>query len=155
MRLPFYLSLLVTLFSASPAFAHGAAIAHRKATAIEIRATYDNGEPMEKAQVTVYAPDDPTTPWLKGETTQEGTFTFIPDPDLNGDWDVKVRQSGHGDLVTIPVESSESPSSPPTEARSDWQGGGYTPLQKAMMAALGVWGFIGTALFFARNQSNS
>jgi len=154
MRWQFFLYLTVSLFSAAPVWAHGAAIEHRRTSAIEIRATYDSGEPMANAQVTVYAPSDPTKPWLKGTTTEKGTFVFVPDPDISGDWDVKVRQSGHGDLVSIPVENTEADTAAEQAQASDsWRGGNYTPLQKAMMAALGIWGFIGTALFFARNQS--
>jgi nickel transport protein len=155
MRGQFFLYLTLSLVSAAPVLAHGVAIEHRRTSAIEIRATYDSGEPMANAQVTVYAPDDPSTPWLKGTTTEEGTFVFVPDPDLTGDWDVKVRQSGHGDLVSIPVEKTEATatSDEQAQASNSWRGGNYTPLQKLMMAALGIWGFIGTALFFARNQS--
>jgi nickel transport protein len=154
MRWQFFLSLVVTLGSASPVFAHGVAIEHRKTSAIEIRATYDSGEPMSNAQVTVYAPNNPTEPWLKGTTAEDGTFAFVPASEVSGEWDVKVRQSGHGDLISIPVESGEEASPQPVQASKSWQGGNYTPLQKVIMAALGVWGFIGTALFFARNQSN-
>lgn len=156
MRWQFLIYLTLSLLSADPVLAHGAAIAHRKTSAIEIRATYDSGEPMSEAQVTVYAPNDPTTPWLKGTTREDGTFVFVPDPDVTGNWDVKVRQSGHGDLVSIPFEKTKTPeetTSDQAQVSDSWQGGNYTPLQKAMMAALGVWGFVGTALFFSRNQS--
>ncbi|MFB6274900.1 MAG: carboxypeptidase regulatory-like domain-containing protein [Halothece sp.] len=155
MRWQVFLSLAITLFSTPPALAHGVAIAHRQTSAIEIRATYDNGKPMSNAQVVVYAPNNPAEPWLKGTTTQEGTFAFVPDRDIQGDWDVKVRKSGHGDLISIPIENSETGSPQQTQASNRWQGGNYTPLQKAIMAALGVWGFIGTGLFFARNKSNN
>lgn len=154
MRWQFFLYLSLCFFNATPVLAHGAAIEHRTTRAIEIRATYDSGDPMANAQVTVYAPSDPTTPWLKGTTSEDGTFVFAPDPEMTGNWDVKVRQSGHGDLVSIPVEDAEATPTPEATSASDsWQGGNFTPLQKAMMAALGVWGFVGTALFFARNQS--
>jgi len=157
MRWQFFLYLTLSFFSAAPALAHGVAIEHRRTSAIEIRAIYDSGEPMANAQVTVYAPSDPTTPWLKGTTTEEGTFVFVPNPEITGEWDVKVRQSGHGDLVSIPVENTEATaaSDEQAQASNSWQGGNYTPLQKAMMAALGIWGFIGTALFFTRNQSEN
>ncbi|MDR9402477.1 MAG: carboxypeptidase regulatory-like domain-containing protein [Halothece sp. Uz-M2-17] len=154
MRWQLFLYLTLSLLSATPVLAHGAAIEHRKTSAIEIRATYDSGKPMANAQVTVYAPNDPTTPWLKGTTREDGTFIFVPDSDLSGNWDVKVRQSGHGDLVSIPLEkTSANTTSDQVQASNTWQGGNYTPLQKAIMAALGIWGFIGTALFFTRNQS--
>lgn len=161
MRWQFYLFLMLSVFSATPALSHGVAIAHRKASAVEIRATYDNGEPMANAQVKIYAPNNPTEPWLQGTTREDGTFVFIPNSELSGDWDIQVRQAGHGNLVTVPVapvaSSGETPDSPqPEQASSDtWQGGTYTPLQKIVMAVLGIWGFLGTALFFARNQDQN
>ena len=166
MRLPVFLTLTATLLGAAPVFAHGVAIEHRRAEAIQIRATYDSGEPMSNAQVVVYAPDNPAEPWLKGTTTEEGTFTFVPESEAtSGSWDVRVRESGHGDIISIPVVSespqqaqatSESAPTPSTtNSSSSWEGGGYTPLQKAIMIALGVWGFVGTALFFSRRSPKS
>jgi len=148
------LAVAIILFPTAPVLAHGSVIEHRQANAIEIRASYDNGDPMAEAQVTVYAPDEPTDPWLKGTTAEDGTFAFVPDPNLEGDWDVRVRKAGHGELISIPSEDSQSSRSQSVQSNNNWQGGGYTRLQKALMAALGVWGFIGTALFFARNRSN-
>jgi len=142
-------------------WAHGANISYQQTQAIEIQAQYDGGTPMDNAQVTVYAPDDPANPWLKGMTDAEGKFTFSPDPTVTGNWDVKVRQAGHGDLVSIPIAGNANGdggggenntvqiATAPTSMNS-----GYTPLQKAVMAAVGVWGCVGTALFFARRKSS-
>ena len=134
------------------ALAHGAKIQYRQTEAISIQATYDDGKPMKKAQVVVYAPSDLTTPWLTGVTNEEGYFSFVPDGDISGNWDVKVRQSGHGDIISIPItegkllaDTSKDMSLPSNV--------GYTSMQKIVMAAAGVWGFIGTALFFFRKQS--
>lgn len=154
MRWLWYFPVTIILFPTTPVIAHGTVIEHRQANAIEVRASYDNGEPMAEAQVTVYAPEDPTDPWLKGTTAEDGTFAFVPDTDFKGDWDVRVRKAGHGELISIPIEDSQSSRSQSAQASNNWQGGGYTRLQKALMAVLGVWGFIGTALFFARNRSN-
>ena len=84
--------------------AHGVAVEHRivMTPAIEINATYDSGEPMANAQIAVYAPNDPATPWLQGMADQRGRFIFVPDRSQVGSWDVKVRKAGHGDLISIP-----------------------------------------------------
>jgi len=145
-----WLALLLLPATATAARAHGTTIAHRQATAIEIRATYDNGEPMRDAQVVVYAPDDPSEPWLRGSTDERGRFVFVPEAEQTGEWDVKVRQSGHGDIVSIPVEPGDGSAI----ARGNWSGGGYSPLQKVAIGAVGVWGFVGTALFFARKKDD-
>lgn len=125
------------------AFAHGAKITYQTTQAIEIRATYDTGSPMSGAQVTIYAPDDPSKPWATGTCDENGRFTFTPDPSKPGTWDVQVRHSGHGGMVHIPVG----------EATQASGGTGYTPLQIVLMAGCVVWGFIGTTLFFTRRKS--
>ncbi|MGK7925066.1 MAG: carboxypeptidase regulatory-like domain-containing protein [Spirulina sp.] len=137
-----------------PAFSHGTDLQYRSVEAIQIQATYDSGEPMTDARVTVYAPDAPETPWLTGNTDKNGYFLFIPDRSLPGNWDIKVRQSGHGNITTIPIGKIES-----VDTSQEWSSRGtYSPLQKAVMALLGIWGFIGTALYFSgrkRTKTNA
>jgi len=126
-----------------PAYAHGAKIEYTIGMTVEIVATYDSGEPMAEAQVTVYAPDDPSTPWMTGVCDDEGRFSFTPDTTITGTWDVQVRQAGHGDIVHIPIGA---------DSTSDGSGG-YTPLQIALMAVCVIWGSIGTALYFSRRRA--
>ena len=139
------LALLLTLGLTMTAAAHGARVEYKTSMAVEIHATYDTGEPMGGGQVTVYAPDDPSTPWLTGVCDEDGRFTFTPDPSKPGTWDVQVRQSGHGDMVHIPIGESMAVAG----------GTGYTPLQIVLMAACVVWGFVGAALFFSRRRTLS
>jgi nickel transport protein len=153
-----FLFLLFSSGLSEPVLAHGARIDYQQTSAIVIRATYDDGTPMAEAQAVVYAPDDPTNPWLKGTTNEAGEFSFVPDPDLAGNWDVKVRQSGHGDIVSIPLDSgaiaSEETSAMSSNANVA-KSAGYSTGQKLLMAIAGIWGFIGTALFFARKPNNT
>jgi nickel transport protein len=148
--------LLFLLFSSGiskPALAHGARIDYQQTSAIVIRATYDDGTPMAKAQAIVYAPNDPATPWLKGMTDESGKFSFIPDPDLAGNWDIKVRQSGHGDIISIPLDTgkiAQETSEKMDSGNSLTNSANYSSSQKVIMAIAGAWGFIGTALFFSR-----
>ena len=157
--------LLFLLFSSGlsePVLAHGARIDYQQSSAIVIRATYDDGTPMAEAQAVIYAPNDPTNPWLKGTTNESGEFSFVPDPDLSGNWDVKVRQAGHGDIVSIPLDSGAIAAEDSTIAMSSKasmanvaKSSGYSTGQKLLMAIAGIWGFIGTALFFARKPNNT
>ena len=124
-------------------FAHGAKIEYTVNLEIEIVATYDNGEPMAGAQVVVYAPDDPSTPWLTGVCDDEGRFSFTPDTSKPGTWDVQVRLAGHGDIVHIPIGED-------TVATAGT--GGYTALQIALMSVCVIWGSVGTALYFLRRK---
>lgn len=125
--------------------AHGAHISYTTGTAVQIAAAFDSGEPMAGAQVTVFAPDDPATAWMTGTCDQAGRFTFLPDPAMPGNWEVQVRLAGHGDIVVIPVDATSVAGS---LVQSDSHAG-YSPFQIVIMSASVVWGFIGTALFFA------
>ena len=152
-KLYFFLTLLALSAVPKQVLAHGANIGYRQTSAITIEAKYDDGTPMANAQVVIYAPSDRATPWLKGTTDDSGNFTFVPDTDAEnvGDWDVKVRQAGHGDITSIPVTGNRENAA---DTQLSSTGAGYTPSQKVFMAAAGVWGFIGTALFFARSKSS-
>lgn len=165
------------------AHAHGAVVDFEKdAEAVQVKALFDNGEPMSGAQVAVYAPGDTSSPWVSGTTDQEGRFFFVPDASKGGSWDVEVRKAGHGDTIEVPVQQADEGTAETGEGRTPnashdtpntgqggaagedvdavaskeatGQGGtGFGPLQIALMGALGVWGFIGTALFFARKKT--
>ena len=141
-------------------FAHGTMINYSPKESIELEAKFDNGNPMKNAQVVIYTPNNPTTPWLTSTTDDYGKFVFTPDYTQQGNWTVKVRTAGHGSILNIPIESvpSESESSPPQNVASSEDKlksethSSPTLLQKLMMAATGVWGFVGTALFFSRSK---
>lgn len=156
--------VFLSLFGASAgAQAHGVRMQARETQAIEVNAEYDTGEPMAQAQVTVYAPNDPASPWLEGTTDKKGKFIFTPDSSQSGNWSVQVRQAGHGSIVNIPVDGNQasaganSVTAPVANTPQNSSGAAnFSPLQLILMGAAGVWGFIGTALFFMRgNKSNS
>ncbi len=156
------LSLLGVVICPGGAIAHGANIEYKSTNALQINATYDSGQPMSNAQVTIYAPDDPATPWLTGTTDENGRFIFVPEPTKIGNWEVKVRQAGHGDIISIPgaIPGVNSPSSinhnePNAENQSvssQNYSQNYTPMQKGLMIISVGWGFVGTALFFSRKS---
>lgn len=156
-RFYFFLTLLILIAAPKKVLAHGANIDYRETSAITIQAKYDDGKPMANAQVIIYAPSDRSTPWLKGITDKSGNFTFVPDTsnsENNGDWDIKVRQSGHGNIISIPATDSKLADHTSGNQLSSSQENGYSPAQKVVMAAAGVWGFVGTALFFSRSKSS-
>jgi nickel transport protein len=109
---------------------------------IEITALFDTGEPIQGGQVTVYAPDNPSTTWLSGTTDEEGRFSFTPDPEKPGTWAVQVRQAGHGDIVHIPFQGSEASNGTT----------GFSAIQIVVMGACVLWGLAGTALYFSRSK---
>lgn len=137
------LAISLSILLPAQAYAHGAKIEYTIGMTIEIAATYDNGEPMRGAQVTVYAPDDPSTPWLTGFCDDDGRFSFTPDTSKPGTWDIQVRQAGHGDIVHIPVAAGSI----------DNGSSNFTPLQIVLMSVCVIWGCTGTALYFRRRKS--
>lgn len=150
---------MLPMIGSAKALAHGTEIEYRQVQAVQIDATYAGGQPMANAQVTVYAPDDPSTPWMTGMTDEQGRFSFTPEPSQSGNWEVKVRQAGHGDIVTIPIQSASAeeaanPTATPQMAWLSGNQGNYTStVQKTLLGIAGVWGFFGTALFFARGKA--
>jgi nickel transport protein len=142
------LLLFPTLSVEKPAIAHGAKAEYKFTSAVEIKAQYDSGLPMKNAEITVYSPDNPTQPWQTGMTDEKGYFTFKPDASQTGYWEVKVRQAGHGTLISIPIKAENSLSQESTFLTQN--NPGLTPLQKGVMIASVIWGCIGTALFFQR-----
>lgn len=138
---------LLSLPFLSSVSAHGVEISYTatEAIVVEINAAFDTGEPMAEAQVAVYAPNDAAEPWMTGTADEDGLFTFIPDPDIPGTWEVVVRQSGHGDTVYVTIEADETGN---TVVNASGTSNPYTPAQMIMMGASVVWGCIGTALYF-------
>ncbi|QUS62045.1 carboxypeptidase-like regulatory domain-containing protein [Synechocystis sp. PCC 7338] len=155
----------------APIFAHGVKVEHRSVEAIAVAAQYDSGEPMAEAQVLVYAPDNASQPWLTGVTDKQGKFTFTPAGDRPGNWEVAVRQGGHGAMVTIPLQagganggtmdagSDQSDSdkmAPEITIASVPNAGALSPIQRGITIGAVIWGFVGTALFFTgKSQSHS
>jgi nickel transport protein len=141
-------------FAASSAMAHGVVLEQSRGEAVEVTATFDSGEPMSEGQVTVYSPADPAEPWATGTTDEKGRYVFMPDESRPGTWSVQVREAGHGASISVEVgESGEGESTDgsdgggPVETERTSSVGG-SPVQTGLMAALGLWGFVGTALFF-------
>lgn len=88
------------------AFTHGVLLSYESnGDQVEVLCRYDDGQLLSGANVTVFAPDDPTTPWLQGKTNQDGVFTFTPDKSRPGEWVIRARLDGHGGLARIPVEA--------------------------------------------------
>ncbi|TYO97423.1 FixH family protein [Desulfallas thermosapovorans] len=138
-----FITVLLMLWPVA-AFAHGVDINYQTKTAVEIVAKFDTGQPVSGAQVIVYAPDNPTEPWVTGKADENGRYIFTPDPSKPGTWDVQVRLAGHGGVVHVPVGGDNTAASGST---------GYGTIQIVVMSACVIWGFIGTALYFGRRKS--
>ena len=163
--------IFVTLSLPIKILAHGTKISYENTEAIVINAVYDTGEPMGKAQVSVYTPDNSSQPWLTGTTDERGRFLFQPDSTKSGDWEVRVRHLGHGGVVRVPVTSkaqtqdtqetqqkiTPDPSTPAqvVDVSQESNNLEYTPMQRGLMIASVIWGCVGTALFFSNRKKNA
>jgi nickel transport protein len=102
-----FFSLLNLLILQPNTHAHAIKIIPEISQAISLQAEYESGLPMQQAQVIVYAPNQPNKPWMQGMTNQDGKFIFIPDGKLSGNWQIKVSQAGHGNIINVPYFPAE------------------------------------------------
>ncbi|MEM6753331.1 MAG: carboxypeptidase-like regulatory domain-containing protein [Cyanobacteria bacterium P01_C01_bin.38] len=161
--------IFATLSLPTKTLAHGTKISYENTEAIVIKAAYDTGEPMGKAQISVYSPDNPSEPWLTGTTDEKGRFLFQPDSTKSGNWEVKVRHLGHGGVVKVPVTTAQpteiqqtQPTASPNSSTPEQvvrvpesDNLEYTPVQRGLMIASVIWGCVGTALFFLNRKKNA
>ena len=128
----------------APVFGHGARVIWElQGDSVHISASFDDGQPLNRAQVTVFSGAAPSVPYIVGMTDENGEFSFLPDREESLNWDVQVRSAGHGDMVHLSL--TEEP-----EAASEQ--GKFSTLQIVLMSACVVWGFAGTAFFFASRR---
>ena len=135
----------LVLLCSQPAWSHGAIATVTRTFSIEAR--YSSGEPMAPAQVVVYSPENPEEPWSTGQTNEAGEFVF--NPDTTGNWDVVIRQAGHGTSVSVPVETTQAESTAVASSEPS-----TSPVQRWASAGAALWGLVGTALFFSRGKQS-
>jgi nickel transport protein len=131
---------------ASPVAGHGTGYEILGSGGITIRAFFDSGEPLARANVKVFAPRE-TEPHATSVTDADGVFMFRPD--RPGVWVLQVLdRGGHGVRINCDVND--------TMVVEKTAGAGRIGLgQKMIMAACVLWGFVGTALFFRRGPAGA
>lgn len=150
----------LVLLCCQPGWSHGAIATVTRTFSVE--ASYSSGQPMASAQVVVYSPDNPHQPWTTGQTNEQGEFEFSPD--TAGNWDVVIRQAGHGATVSVPVEtlvvaseaaaSTEKSSASAALTTALVSSSPPNPLQRWVSAGAALWGMVGTVLFFSRGKQS-
>ena len=127
-----------------PVYGHGAWVTwEMQDDSVHISATFDDGQPLGLAQITVFSGAAPSVPYLVGMTDEYGEFSFLPDKGESLNWDVQVRSAGHGDIVHLSLTEDSTP---------DDKQDRFTTLQIVLMSTCVVWGFVGTAFFFASKR---
>ncbi len=128
----------------APVFGHGARVTWEiLGDSVHISASFDDGQPMDSAQVTVFSGAAPTVPYILGITDDYGEFAFVPDREESLNWDVQVRKAGHGNIVHVSLAE---------DSIADNEQDRFTTLQLVLMSVCVVWGFVGTAFFFASKR---
>lgn len=145
--LALFAAVVLACGAASSVSAHGVELEQSRGEAVEITATYDNGDPMSEGQVVVYSPEEPSEPWTTGTTDEQGRYVFIPDASKPGAWSVQVREAGHGANISVEVGGEKDSGVERVETEQTSSAGG-SAARTGLMVALGLWGFVGTALFF-------
>ena len=144
------LPFVIALF-ASTVLSHGVSVTWElRGDSVHVAGSFDDGQPMGNAQVTVFSGAAPSEPYLNGVTDGNGEFSFLPDKEESENWDIQLRKAGHGDIVHISLSNANTPVMRGGHGR-------FSVLQIVLMALCVVWGFIGTALFFAskRDKQNA
>lgn len=134
----------ILLLAALPIFGHGTEYEILAGGVVGVRAAFDTGLPMAEAPVLIFAPGE-SRPEQQTTTDRRGIVCFAPD--RPGTWVLQIRaEGGHGMRINLEVDESMLPMGAGRQeaALSAWQ--------KLAMAACGVWGFLGTALFFRRRR---
>ncbi|MDY7012007.1 MAG: carboxypeptidase regulatory-like domain-containing protein [Cyanobacteriota bacterium] len=144
-----FLALVSLLGFPTKAFAHALATDYALAAAnrLKIEAIFSTGEPFVEAKVVVYAPNDPSTPWMEGTTDEEGNFAFEPDPALPGDWVVEIGEYGHMDILTVPATERGIE----LDAISQVSPNNRNPLAIAV-GAMVIAGSVGTTVLLSRRK---
>ncbi|WP_299415715.1 hypothetical protein [Acaryochloris sp. IP29b_bin.148] len=110
---------------------------------VQFTAVFSTGEPHKNAKVKIYAPNDLSKPVLETQTDENGQFTLETDQKMPGEWEVSIGESGHQDILTVPVTHKgvnlNEISTVPT-----------TPSPQIPLVAIVLSGGMGSAVFATR-----
>ncbi len=123
---------------AKEAFAHGVVCEIKKSKAFVIKVEYDDGTPMDYAEVKIFSPDNKKIEHATGYTDKNGYFAFVPDKP--GKWLIKIDDGmGHGVTREIAVEKKMNLEKEVVH---------YFPLWLRVLVGLSIiWGLMGTMFF--------
>lgn len=126
---------------AESAWAHGVVVQTKLTPMVEVLGHYEDGRPLQQAQVKVFAPSDAEQPQFIGQTDDQGRYHFSPTE--AGQWEIFIRQAGHGGETVIAVEPTDDNKLVVANTPS-----GHSWAQRLIMVGAVLWGCIGTALYF-------
>ena len=96
------LTLLLVLWTATSAIAHGTGYRQSELRAVALEFFYSDGEKMSYREARVFSPKDGKFAAQTGRTDEAGRFAFVPD--CPGEWRVIVRdEEGHQCTASIAI----------------------------------------------------
>lgn len=118
----FSLIFIITLFFIPyNLWAHGVVYEVKEDKTIIIKVAYDDGEPMNYAEIKIFSPDNKNIEHQNGRTDKNGCFAFLPDE--IGEWKVVVNDGmGHGVVTEVKVEEAMKIEKTSYKAWPRWQG---------------------------------
>lgn len=128
--------------SAGPAQAHGVELFVENLPTLQMRAAYDDGEPMSYAKVAIYAPNNPERAFQRGRTDHMGRFAFCPD--AKGSWRV-VISDGMGHQIDRKLEVRDTEAG--VEANAP-KAEGVSKTWKVVVGLSLIFGLFGLAALF-------
>jgi len=116
---------------------HGVVYSVGEGRAVVLKVSYDDGSPMDFAEVRVFAPGD-TLEYAMGSTDARGFFAFCPS--RKGEWKVMVSDGmGHGINRTFEVRE---------DLTVDFVGNGAEPLWRRILFGASLIWAISLTLYF-------
>lgn len=134
--------MMIVVIGLTINYAHGSNITYKRMNTYALHGSFDDGTAMSDAQIIIFSPTNPETPWLTTSADADGNYLFVPDEDLTGEWTIQFRSAGHGDMISINTEESIVSQSSTMNFS-----------QKLLVGLAILWGFIGTSLYF-RKKAN-
>ena len=145
---------ILTGLTPQPAQAHSVETDYLMITdKLQFTAQYSGGEPLQKAKVQVFAPGNPDKPWLEGNTDADGKFSFKPDQQIPGDWEVRIGTGDHGDILEVPVTKdgvAVDQISRTIPAETKYAPSGVMDWQMGVIGAIAIGGALGSSLLISR-----
>ncbi len=125
--------------------AHGVEHSVEKSKCIKIHVEYDDGSPMEFADVEAYAPGKTDEPYMVLQTDEKGNVCFLPSDVKAGEWTFRIDDGlGHGAVVRVNVESTGAVKTSTTVG---------CPQSIRILAGVGViWGLAGLFFYLAARR---
>jgi nickel transport protein len=115
------MALALAAIAAAPLTAHDMTLRFEpREPAVLLYVSYDGVEPAVGADVEIFSPESPKSPFQLGSTDRRGVFSFVPD--VKGAWRAVADDGfGHRAEVVIGVDWNAAPQDAAARGGQDWR----------------------------------